>query len=362
MATINSATIDYSALGKTVNDLRGGFRAIEFLDLCALIEAIVLHDEILVVTPKQVQMPDKWTAALKPWLDAGVLKVLDLDRTHAMHSGPRPSLRPTEKRSGAWILSQSTEVDAWHESSRILAAENALGVPALPLMRQRRYYESFAQPKAEHSVCDLIGRYERLKDALEDIRDCTRIPIVEYVTIPVPPLALIALQRARAFETVTQSTLEVRDQFAKLRRKLKELREFLSDAKIPPHRKLAIQQSWIASWQTLDDFSRESRILTIANSTNELLNADEFKKEIDDDFNPVDYRGLVSKLIKLTDRTVRRWRVRTLHRAAKNYLRTSDSEINTAVSRIFGLDERVFQNSANMLFAEAPQRHRAALK
>lgn len=45
----SDALVDYSGLSKTLGDLGHGFSLLEFLDLCAVLEGIVLHDRLVVV-------------------------------------------------------------------------------------------------------------------------------------------------------------------------------------------------------------------------------------------------------------------------------------------------------------------------
>ena len=45
----SDALVDYSGLSKTLGDLGHSFSLLEFLDLCAVLEGIVLHDRLVVV-------------------------------------------------------------------------------------------------------------------------------------------------------------------------------------------------------------------------------------------------------------------------------------------------------------------------
>lgn len=74
-AHLSSALVDYSGFGKTINDLNGAFSLLEFLDLCAILEGLVLHDRLIVVSGKA--MPDRWSDVIKPLLDANVLLIED---------------------------------------------------------------------------------------------------------------------------------------------------------------------------------------------------------------------------------------------------------------------------------------------
>lgn len=87
------ALVDYSGLSKTLGDLERGFSLLEFLDLCAVLEGIILHDRLLMVgaifpssTPSSQN--ERWSSLLKPLVDAGIL--VNAPSTASADPGPRP--------------------------------------------------------------------------------------------------------------------------------------------------------------------------------------------------------------------------------------------------------------------------------
>lgn len=76
------------------------------------------------------------------------------------------------------------------ETRRIISAEKTHACSAVPLLRHRALYESAAEVPEKHTICDLVAQYDGLKDALMNVRRCTTIPLLPYVSIPIPPIAL----------------------------------------------------------------------------------------------------------------------------------------------------------------------------
>ncbi len=166
MSSINhfsDAIVDYSGIGKTVNDLRSRFQLLEFLDLCSFMEGVVLHDRVIIVGIEK--SPEKWKPALQPLLDAGVLI-------------PEPSLstpvsinqRLVSGKEGSGYLRQRLD-DAYFETSRLISAEKIYHCSAIALLRQKPVYERAAYTSEDHSVCNLVAKYQKLSEALAKLRE-----------------------------------------------------------------------------------------------------------------------------------------------------------------------------------------------
>ena len=239
---LNEALVDYSGIGKTVNDLLGRFSILQFLDFCSLVEGIVLYDRLImvggiksVVGGPNDNVEDRWNEGLKAFLDEKVI-VKEKQKSKPLNIGEKPERNQISMDSSYKL--GFTLVDAWHETGRLLGAEKLYRKPSLPLLRQKPFYEKSAHVIEDHSVCDLFGKYCNLKDVLSKIRQSSILPTVQYLSVPIPPLPLLVIQRSKSVYDLLHSTLEVRHEYSNLRNSLSSLRQTLADLTIPPNEKI----------------------------------------------------------------------------------------------------------------------------
>lgn len=176
----SDALVDYSGLSKTLGDLGHSFSLLEFLDLCAVLEGIVLHDRLVVVggdslvsgpldtQPHQQSVPsrqtlpgvvrsqgmERWRSLVKPLVDAGVL--VAAPRTRPGNAGPKPAdsagergfnVRAHLSRGSAPMIARSTELDSWYEAGRLIGAEQDLGCPPSPSSDNVHFMSGVAKPR-----------------------------------------------------------------------------------------------------------------------------------------------------------------------------------------------------------------------
>lgn len=156
----------------------------------------------------------------------------------------------------------------WYETGRLLGAEKQYHCSALPLLRQKPFYERSAYTIEDHSVCNLMSKYQKLSMALESMRHSTRLPIQPYITIPIPPVPLLVLQRSQHTGDLVKSALETREKFAHLRDSLRVLREEFAEPSMSPQKKMRALNSWKKSWRTLDKYHEQSSFIDIATASN----------------------------------------------------------------------------------------------
>lgn len=336
----SDAVVDFSGFGKTIGDLQSSFSLLEFLDYCAIMEGLVLHDRLIVVGANNGL--DKWKEFLKP-LEANGILVIPKDKTPVAAPGGRPDQFQNErdynidslnKRHMSHKIARSTHLDSWYEVGRLLGAEAQFGCTSLSLIRQRPYYEKYSQAKPQHTVTNLSARYRELSDTLLEIRKQNRLMYESFMFVPIPPVPLMALKRSNSFEEVLTRTLEIRDDFNELRASLRNLRADLYDETIPPLKKKNIIQKWQKSWHTLQSYKESSSYVEIGNKA---LDVPDLNKAIDDlGIDTVKLTSLLKVMVAVSSKAFYRWRVRILHEIAKKYLKTSDSELNHQIKRLFG--------------------------
>jgi hypothetical protein len=335
----SDALVDYSGFAKTLGDLRGSFSLLEFLDLCAILEGLVLHDRLIMVGGDTLQ--EKWESFLKPLLDEGI--ILRLPSKKKVNPGPRPdeardqrdfNLQASRLKNTRRTIAKSTVLDSWHEVGRLLGAEEELGCSPLALIRQRPYYEDGSQARAKHTVCNLIGHYQNLSAALLELRNSARYSFDPYIVVPIPPLPLLILQLCRTYDDVIPRVLDIREDYSKLRASLRDLRASLADPSVTPQEKLKVMASWQRSWQTLQKYEHSMARLELANNALDLPNLNAAIEGIG--LNIVRLEKLLKFMLERAVIAFHEWRVRLLHSVAKKYLSTPDTGLNNEVFRLFG--------------------------
>jgi hypothetical protein len=322
---LGNALVDYSGVAKTVNDLQGRFSLLQLLDLCVLVEGIVLYEQLIMIGTRK--LPDMWEPVLKPLLENNVL-VLEQKKSRPIELAGRPNRRDGfDSRTG-----YSLE-DAWYEAGRLLGAEKEHHCPSLALLRQKPFYKKNGYVGEDHSICDLFGRYQQFSDAIQTIRKQTQLPIQPYIVVPIPPIPLMVLKRSQRPDEFMTNALSIRDEFRVLRSSLKALREDLADPFTPPLQKRKAIESWNKSWLSLGKYNDASSMVEVALASNNLVDYAGAVGGLGLD--SIKWSNLIEKIIQKSADAFYKWRVRLLHKAAKFYLKTSDGEINREVERIF---------------------------
>lgn len=335
---LNEALVDYSGIGKTVNDLLARFSILQFLDFCSLVEGIVLYDRLImvgginsVVGGPNDNVEDRWNEGLKTFLDENVI-VKEKQRSRPLNIGNKPE-RNQINRDSSYKLG-FTLVDAWYETGRLLGAEKLYRKPSLPLLRQKPFYEKSAHVIEDHSVCDLFGKYCNLKDVLSKIRKSSILPTVQYISVPIPPLPLLVIQRSNSVYDLLRSTLEVRHEYSKLRMSLSSLRQTLADLTIPPNEKMKAIASWSNAWVTLNKYENQASFFEMATASNNMLDV---AKSLDgiglDSFK---WSKIIEVMIGKFEKTFYEWKIRQLHKSAKHYLSIPESMFASEIKRLFG--------------------------
>lgn len=335
---LSEALVDYSGIAKTVNDLLGRFTILQFLDFCSLIEGIVLYDRLIMVggINSKVGGPEdnvesRWNEGLKLLLDEAII-VREKERSRPVNIGEPPDRRSIDRDSGYDL--GYTIVDAWYDTGRLLGAEQLYKKPSLPLLRQKPFYEKSAHVLEEHSVCDLFGRYKDLDAVLSRIRKTSILPTVDYVSVPIPSLPLLVLQRSASTRDLLRVALEVRDEYHQLRASLSSLRQTLADLSIAPNEKMKAIASWVKAWNTLSKYEEQASFFQVATATNSMVDAAKSMDGIGLD--SLKWSKLIEAMIGRFEKSFYEWKVRQLHKSAKYYLSIPESEFSREILRLFG--------------------------
>jgi len=327
---ISRALVDWSGFGKTIGDVQGGFSLLEFLDYCTVLEGIILYDELVPVGRK---IENKWETEIDLLQKSGVLSGESVSAPPA-NVGPQPGNRNRFRGSiGNAFIARSNIVDSWYETGRLVGGEKATGISALPLLRQRSIYEEYALVKEEHTFCNLITQHKELSHALQDLRRSTRIKLIPYYVVPIPPVPLMVMQRSSSKEEFLRTAIEIREEFTSLRRALTELRELLNNPDISLDEKLKYRASWEKTWGTLGKYKDSGFSFDLADAAKDKVSIERSLDGIGLD--SISLTKVIEKAIAESCELLRRKRIRILHKAAKNYITSSDGDINRQIRRFY---------------------------
>jgi len=337
----SKALVDWSGFGKTIGDVQGGFSLLEFLDFCTAIEGIVLYDLLVPVGGK---IKNKWESEIALLQSSGVLSEDEI-KSRPAEVGPRPD---TNRGGGIAQVAHSSLLDSWYEAGRLLGAEKSTGISSLPLLRQRSIYEKYSLAKEEHTFVNLLSQYRSLSTALQDLRNESRIPLKEYYIVPIPPVPLIVLERSKKKEEFLERAIEVRDEFSELRVSLSELREMLDNPEVSVPEKMKYRMSWEKTWGTLGKYKNSPFTFDLADASKDKISIERSFDGVGLD--TLQLTKIVEKAISESTNLFYRKRIRMLHKAAKNYLSSSDGDMNRQLVRLYNHEVKASDFSRLELF------------
>lgn len=355
----NIGLLDARGTAQVLHTLSATFKAVEFADWCTISEEIVLRDYILLVG-KFDKLPRHLKLALRPYVAAGIFRPL----REAFSIPELPSDIAQLKATLTAIsqgLTATTAEDATFEARRVLGAEAHTGIAATPLLRQMQHFGLVRRPGIETMIWDLAAQYRSLSDALLDVR--TRFQrLADLPTISIPPIALLGVSRCKHFDELHAETMQLRDEFAPLRRKMRELQEQLTRGDLTPGDAVKIEKLWRDRWQSVADSSGASCTMAMARTSGPLL-VDGCK--IVTSASKGDVFSTLQALTNLVGHgfaAVGSMQLRPVHRSVSNYMRTKDQDIKRAVARLFQYDFVQLDSDMNSLAMQPGNPWRLAMQ
>lgn len=331
----NVGLADGRGIACTLDTLSSQFRAVEFADLCTLIEEIVLREHI-VLTGRPDRFPAALQLALKPFVDAGVF--LSFGKQHPIAKLPYDE---NQLLASARVLSMGLSVvtpdDARYEVSRLLGAEEVSGGTALPLLRNLQHFGLMQRPRFENFVWDLAGRYRTWSEAAQRYRDHHQ-KLAGLPVMGIPPIALEVISRSRDIYDVCNQTLEMRDEVAHLRRLTTELEEKLRSGRLSPADAMAVERSWRERWDRALGSTQSMARLSFARTSVPLLQNGTKIVSAYSASDPVPALEVIGGLIKSLPAALGYMQLRPIHRSVSNYMRTTDEKMKRSVAKLFKED------------------------
>jgi hypothetical protein len=247
----NLGLLDARATGRTFSELGRTFLPVDFFDLCSMIEEMVLRDKIVLVG-KYDMLPRDFRTALTPFVQEKVFE-LCLERVTLKKLGAVSSeLLRAGKLAHDRGMTSSTIEDSDHEVARLLAAEIALNVPTISMLRHLHNFGHTRRPDVDHTVCDLSVRFGDIKAlADEKLRFLARQRQMEHIALP--PIALEVMQRAHHFDDLPTAILEARDDYRHLREEKTRLAVRLNDPRLGYESYRDQVRDWNARWSNVGE-------------------------------------------------------------------------------------------------------------
>jgi hypothetical protein len=314
------------------------FQALQFVTLA---EAVVLRDGLIVISVSDGSTEDLIERAeersvvesyLSPLIEGGAVTLEQLEVAPAEEL-PRTS----DEHSHVVEAEDDPIANVAVMAGRGLTAERVRSKPALTLPMQQIFYESSANVRADHSICDLSGRYKSLAKTLYELRERARIDATKYEVVPLPPIGLSVFRHAKTVDGLPNALIEVREEFGDLRARLGDLQRILDDPDVPPNKKWDLRRRWIQAWQSLDTkydlTSHSSSSMNLADTNSAIYKlAPEVPAAMG--FSPAAWTNLVKAAVEEWPALWSRWRMRALHRTMKSYLDSPDKALGDAVEKI----------------------------
>jgi hypothetical protein len=311
----------------------------------ALAEALVLHDRLIVVGDMEadgdasVAQQTLIAEMLGDWLASGIVVRSAAPGADESVRDPFAALRQTviDSHPDAVRVDENDNPIAqfMFQAGRTLDAERHLRHPGFTPPLQQLYYESFANVRADNTVCSLSGHYDSLARTLSALRSGVRITPADYVAVPLPPIAYRVFGLSRSVDDLLVSTLAIREEFHDLRNRLVTLQTLLDDPTVTLAAKARHKALWETRWERLH--TRYDRLghanLAVTNSALYKA-APEIPGAIGLD--PTAWIHLLTAVADVIPELWSRWRLRVLHRSATAYLRAPDAELAKAIGAARG--------------------------
>lgn len=350
-----------------LSDLCERFSIQRFLDLCVVIEAVVLNERLVApFQPGRVAVRGRDNALTQYLIDDQriVWPILVEGRPDAF----------TEERY--WqrferVASRfSPQIDNFVDSKHIgtfmapgellegVFYEEVLNIPYLPTFQQLPYFVESRNVVKRHK---LYLEYMELSSMLRKARAREE----GIIALPVPPIALNVLSECENLNPLPQVVIEWRERFKRLRKLRTELDLLVQDDSIPPRKKRDKRLGYQRAWKQMvrDVFGGGVEDLNFAinptESDSDLFELAGLKTEAEV-IEGFPYAKVLTGLVRLGYEIHLKFRLRPLSAPLRQSFQTSAKEVSDIVKRLFRhelsdedvkLAHRMFA-SANMCLAD----------
>lgn len=328
--------------------LRREFDMLYFLDLCAGLDALAVHETLVFTGPIK-----PLSSEINPIADAlfrnNTLQRISVSSNDPMGLGEQllatPDSREIRSQIPNTLRANELSLDSAFAAHAIdlsvsVAFEELLEIPlvlwahASPLYlrqdkvrRERHAFRVLRETLAE--------RYRSLSRVWETARRKADPDDI----VQLPPLAFEALTSAEKLSDLPTVALEIREKYRKVRKRFAELDEYLASKDVSPQKKLAEAYKIEKSFDDLHKTNRADALATFISLPFrflEFLNFGEIGDAAENPGKAIDWPKFAGKLAEWLATGIRRMHVRPLYATRKRYLTTPSKAMYDAVRRHFG--------------------------
>lgn len=327
--------------------LQRDFDILYFLDFCAGIESLVLHNKLFSIGPVQSLTESSINPVTETLLKEGVLEVINIvtsDRLgYANHVLSRNRARQMMSFSPNWIPEEDAEIYTSIMANIAtlagdLGLEEIFEVPLVLSAHALPLYLSLPAVQDEQKAFrrlrwELAKKYTEYKQTLFDLRQAADDDIIR-----IPPIALEVFTKADNFDDVSNKVMELRDKYKKLRQRFGELDEILRSNSQSPKKKLEEKAKLTKAINKLFTTSELDEITVTTSFATGLNDSVKIPRLIKDGADPsdIDWNKLVAFLIKKAESTYWKFRLSPLHSTKKYYLSLSKKVTYDSIRHLFG--------------------------
>jgi hypothetical protein len=334
----NLGLLDARATGRTFAELRSVFLPVGFLDLCSMIEEMVLREKIVLVG-KYEKLPRQYRDALKQFVDEHVFEICVERLTIRKLSAASPKLLSASVQVPSPGCRAQPAPNANFEVPRLLAAEQRLRIPTIALLRHLHNSGCTRRPHIDHVACDLSPRFAQLRSIAEERLRAEALR-VRIAHISMPPIALEVMQRSRTFDAMPEEILEVRRKYQPLRRELSNLSEQLISPRLGYEAYTRKVRSLDLGWAAVANQAINCEMGVGLTALSMLNDGADMLRQLA----TLDIADAAPKLARIIDgaRTPSgHLMFRPVHRSVRNYLRTGQLGKADAVGQLFEIDPQL---------------------
>ncbi len=317
------------------------FHALQFVTLA---EASVLRESLVVVSVEDrhggIEEGDANPAQalihefMEPLITAGVMRMEDI---FIADEDELPDYLSGTPSTAATVVDAEDDpvANAIVMAGRSLTAERIRRKPAVTLPMQQAFYEMSANVRADHTVCDLTGRYQSVARVLDELRQGARMHESAYEIVPLPPIGLEVFQAAANVEELPDAVMRIRGEYEDLRRRLRDLQELLDDPSVNLDKKLKLRARWADAWKRLEKKYEFTGAVSLANTNSAIY---KYAPDLPGAMalNPTSWIGLLKTTLQEAPELWSRWRMRALHRTLKRYVQSPDRALGESVEKVIG--------------------------
>ena len=332
-------------------NLQSRFDAVDFLDLCSVLEALVLFDQV-VVFGRNAEPGNQ--AFWAPLVKGSVLTVVEL----CPEDGFAFAQETVKHESAVELLNVgkrfhqkvpgnlvgSTAVMAWCASMVLdVVASHELDIPLILSAHFAPIYDEMETVRVSQTVSRVL--HDQMRQAYNELTDNLagmRVETGSVDILNIPPIALDILRRCHSVDDIAHCTLDVRYDFANFRNRIVAMDEIMEDKGVSPRRKLKERAKILYDMSLMCDLAErknmiESAVWPAHDSLKKIREAASLNNVVKKSF----VAGInIDKLFDLIMGGVpeagRFFRLAPLRSVRRNYLETSDRQMVEIVKRLFG--------------------------